>query len=809
MKQYTDAYIREKLDDMLTRYFGISFSEATQQQLYDALATLIRNELLKKRKDFNNAMKEQKAKRVYYLCMEFLVGRSLKNNLYNLGMTEAVRNILKERDFELEDLFEMEPDAGLGNGGLGRLAACFMDSLATLQYPATGFSICYEYGLFRQRLVDGWQTELPDVWLPGGEVWLMPRSDRKFSIKFDGRVEERWENGHLVSEHKDYTEVDAIAYDMMISGADSEIVSVLRLWRARNHNKFDMTSFSQGDYMRATREDNEAELISKVLYPSDDHYEGKSLRLKQQYFLVSASLQSILHDVMKLTQDIHELPDYAAIHINDTHPALVIPELMRILLDNYLLPWEEAWDIVTRTVAYTNHTVMAEALETWPQDLIQRKLPRIYNIIAEIDNRFRKNVWDKTGDPYNVEACAILFNNQVKMANLSVIGSHNVNGVSALHSEIIKDSVFNSFYRINPEKFSNVTNGIAHRRWLCQSNPELTALLSDCIGDGFVKNASELKKFEAFKKDEKVLKRLDEIKLHNKQNFSNYLAKTTGVQVDPMSRFDVQVKRLHEYKRQLMNALKIIYLYDELKANPDLDVTPQTFIFGAKAASGYYMAKEIIKLIYFIAQDIEKNPKIREKLKVVFLENYCVSLAERLMPASEISEQISTAGKEASGTGNMKFMINGALTLGTMDGANVEIFEAVGADNIFIFGNSAQEAEQLWKNGYDSMTYFLASEALQRTLASLQRGFAGVRFDNIYNYLIKGSGIADPYMCLADFTSYLAAHNRMDATYQDRKVWNQMSLVNIANAGIFAADRSIEDYAREIWNVKKISTKKH
>lgn len=807
----TDAITPKEMKDALTgklsRYFGVSLKEATPEQLYKAAVMTVRDILLEKRNAYHYKMKAKRAKRVYYLCMEFLLGRSLKNNVYNLGIKEQLSKALKGTGTTLEDLYELEPDAGLGNGGLGRLAACFMDALATQDYPAMGYSIRYEYGLFKQKIVDGWQTELPDVWLPGGEVWLTQRSDLMVHVKFDGKVVEEWTDQGLKIKQVDCQEVEAMPYDMMISGKDSEAVSVLRLWAARSVRNFDMRSFSEGDYVRCMQEDNEAELISKVLYPSDNHSEGKSLRLKQQYFLVSATLQNIVNDHIRRYGDLHSLPDLAAIHINDTHPALCIPELMRILMDEHGFSWDEAWDIVHRTVAYTNHTVMSEALEKWNEDLIERRLPRIYAIIKEINQRFCADMWNLfPGDWDKIERMSIMSHGQVRMANLSVVASHAVNGVSSLHSEIIKNSIFKDFNDAYPDRFTNVTNGIAYRRWLCQSNPELSDLIIDCIGDGFIHDALKLDEFKKFVNDELVLKRLDEIKLDNKKRLCDFTFKKENVVINPESIFDVQAKRLHEYKRQLLNAMYIINLYNELKDEPDKNVHPKTFIFGAKAAPGYYMAKRIIKLLCCLSEDLRKNPdsRIREKLSVVYLENYCVTMAETLMPAAEISEQISTAGKEASGTGNMKFMINGALTIGTLDGANVEMKAHVGDDNIFIFGMNAKQVEDLWKRGYDATAFYNNNATLQRVITALKQGFDGEKFEDIANYLLVNSPIADPYMCMADFSDFLAIHKKADDLYSDRNEWNKKSLLNIASSGYFSADRAIKEYAENIWKLKQI-----
>lgn len=801
----TKSIIKKNIEDKLTRYFGVVPTDASQDQLYKAVSMTVVDLLLEKKREFNKKLKEQKSKRVYYLCMEFLLGRSLKTNLYNLGLVDEYTKALKEMKVDLTSLYEMEPDAGLGNGGLGRLAACFMDSLASLEYPAMGFSLRYEYGLFKQKIIDGWQTEMPDVWLPGGEVWLTPRSDRVLKVRFGGWVSQREENGHLVTDYHDDTVVEAMPYDLLISGADSQIVSTLRLWRSRSINTFDMTSFSQGDYEKAMEKNSQAEVITKVLYPSDDHTAGKTLRLKQQYFLVSASIQNIVNDHIKRYGDIRTLPLKAAIHINDTHPALAIPELMRILMDDLGLGWDESWSIVTKTVAYTNHTVMAEAIETWNEDLVHRTIPRIYQIILEINRRFMEQMWALyPGDWDRINKLSLIGDNHIRMANLCVLGSHSVNGVSALHSDIIKRSIFKEFYLLDKNKFTNVTNGIAHRRWLNQSNRRLAKLLDEKIGHEWYMHADELKKFRAYVDDEKVLEELVKIKYQNKCDFANWLYKKQGIVIDPSTRFDVQVKRLHAYKRQLLNVLKIIYLYNILIEDPSADVTPQTYIFGAKAAPGYYHAKEVIELINYISKDISMHPEIKKKLNVAFIEDYCVTTAEMLIPASEISEQISLAGFEASGTSNMKFMINGAVTFGTMDGANVEICDSVGSDNIFIFGMSAKESDELFKNGYNSTYYYNNNKDLRKVVDRLKVGFAGKSFQNIVDYLLTSSGIADQYMCLADFENYIEVYHKMDQIYRDQKKFQQMSVINISEAGRFAADRSIEEYAKNIWNLKKL-----
>ena len=804
-KNPTSAEVKEELEGVLQRHFGCTAAEASREQIYKAAAITVRNKLSDKRSAYKKQVNRAGAKRVYYMCMEFLLGRSLKTNLHNLGLADAYEKALGQLGFDLDDLYECEPDAGLGNGGLGRLAACFMDSLSSLDYPATGFSICYEYGLFKQMIVDGMQVELPDVWLPGGEVWLVPRTDRIYKVRFGGRIKENWKDGHCEILYEDAEEIEAVPYDMMISGADSQAVSQLRLWKARDIQNFNMGLFTQGQYTRALEESTNAEIISKVLYPSDNHTEGKLLRLTQQYFLVSASVQSIIRDHMAVYGTLENLPDKVAIHINDTHPALCIPELMRILIDDYFFTWDQAWSIVTRTVSYTNHTVMPEALETWNEDLFRLKLPRIYTIVKEINERFCREAWEAfPGNWGRISKMSIIGYGQVRMANLSVIASHTINGVSELHSSILRDSTFKDFYRMYPERFDNVTNGVAHRRWLCYSNPKLAGLIDECIGTDYRHDPEKLAEFAKFADDAAVLDRVRAIKHDNKIKFANLLYQKTGKKIDTHSVFDVQIKRLHEYKRQLLNAMNIIGLYLDLKENPNLDMQPQTFLFGAKAAPGYDMAKRIIKLLCMLGKEIEKDPIISKKLSVVFLENYSVSMAEALVPSAEISEQISLAGKEASGTGCMKLMINGALTIGTLDGANVEMQEATGKENMFIFGLTASEVEQLWLSGYRAANYYASNEKLARIVNALTVGFAGESFADIAAYLLSGHGVADPYMCMADFESYRLTHEEMIRAYQDKKHWNQMSLYNIAAAGHFAADRSIEEYAQRIWKLKKV-----
>ncbi len=807
MKNYSSSVdVKNAIEEKLSRYFGCTAKDASIDQVYKAVAMTVKDVLTDKRGAFKNRVNAEGQKRVYYMCMEFLLGRSLRTNLCNLGLSDKYKEALSGMGVELDELYECEPDAGLGNGGLGRLAACFMDALSSLDYAATGFSICYEYGLFKQKIIDGMQIELPDVWLPGGEVWLVPRTDRIYHVRLGGRVKESWKDGHLDIIYEDCDEIEAVPYDMMISGGESEAVSSLRLWRARDIKNFNMGLFTQGQYAKALEDSTNAEIISKVLYPSDNHAEGKLLRLTQQYFLVSASCQSIIRDHMAVYGTLDNLADKVAIHINDTHPALCIPELMRILIDEYFYDWDRAWDTVVKVCSYTNHTVLPEALETWNEELFRLKLPRIYMIVREINERFSREAWKSfPGNWQRISNMCVIGYGQVRMANLSVIGSHSVNGVSKLHSSILTKSVFKDFYHMYPERFDNVTNGIAHRRWLCYSNPKLAELLDECIGEGYRKNSLELGNFAKFADDESVLQRVRDIKHQNKIAFANKLAAKTGKLIDTHSLFDVQIKRLHEYKRQLLNALNIIGLYLDIKENPNLDVVPKTFIFGAKAAPGYHMAKNIIKLIYCLGKEIEADPVVREKLAVVFLEDYNVSMAEALIPAAEVSEQISLAGKEASGTGCMKLMMNGALTIGTLDGANVEMLDALGGKDMYIFGLTSSEVDDLWLRGYSSAEFYQNNDRLRRIIARLNEGFAGESFADIATYLISGSGIPDPFMCLADFESYRTTHDRMIEDYANKAKWNRMSLMNIAASGYFTADRSINEYAEKFWNLKRLT----
>ncbi len=806
---FTHEDVKEILEKKISHNFGVGAEEATKEQVYKAVILTVRDILAEKRAKFRRNVKRQDAKRVYYMCMEFLIGPSLKNNLRNLGLEDAYASAVKELGYDIDELYADEPNPGLGNGGLGRLAACFMDSLTSLDYPATGFSLCYEFGLFKQKLIGGDQFEVPDVWIPGGGDWLVPRTDKKFTVRFGGKIQETWENGKCDITHVDYEEIQAIPYDMMISGSDCQAVNNLRLWKAQDVTNFDTKLFTQGQYMQVSEEESIAKSLTKYLYPSDQHMEGKILRLSQQYFLVSASLQNILADHLTHYGTLANFGEKNCIHINDTHPALCIPELMRILMDIYSFSWETAWEMVTKVMSYTNHTVMPEALECWNEDIFRLRLPRMHNIVCEITRRFCADLWNLyPGDWDRISRMSVIGNGQVRMANLSVVGSHTVNGVSALHSDILKKTVFHDFYKAEPEKFTNVTNGIAHRRWLCYSNPDLAALLDELISPAYRKDPETLGEFARFATDAQVVETVRKIKHANKERFAKWYQNRTGVAIDTHSIFDVQVKRIHEYKRQLLNALKIVALYNEIKENPNADIAPQTFVFGGKAAASYKVAKDIISFIWHLGQEIDKDPVAREKIRVVFLEDYNVSSAEILMPATDISEQISLAGKEASGTGCMKFMINGAMTIGTLDGANVEMAEAVGKDNIYIFGMNAKEVEELWRSGYSASTYYQNNAKLKAVVDRIEKGFNGQSFAHIAKYLLTGTDayrVADPFMCLADFNSYYKTYRTAVSDYKDRAAWTSKAIINIAGAGHFAADRSIREYAENIWGLEQVT----
>ncbi|MBR3421352.1 MAG: glycogen/starch/alpha-glucan phosphorylase [Ruminococcus sp.] len=790
--------IKQEFPKKLQALYSVTPEEASDKQVYQVLSSIIVEILGAKRQSFINHTHSVGGKQVYYLSMEFLMGRSLKTSLYNLEIADEVRAMLKEHTINLDKVYEYEPDAGLGNGGLGRLAACYLDGLATTGFPAMGYSICYEYGIFQQKLEDGWQTELPDNWLPGGSVWLVPKPELSIDIHFEGDLQEYWDNQYHYISHVNYNTVVATPYDMYVSGYGGEGVSVLRLWSAKAPS-FDMKMFNKGDYASALAQNSIANAISKILYPNDNHLEGKSLRLRQQYFLCAASIGDIVNNHMMVYGTLENLADKVAIHINDTHPTLAIPELMRILLDDCGYGWDQAWDIVTKTFAYTNHTVMAEALEKWDVNLVKHIIPRIFSIIVEINNRYCQSLMERNGgDSAKTTRMSIIKDNMIHMATLCVAASHSVNGVSKLHSEIIKESVFHDEYENTPEKFKNVTNGIAYRRWLYQSNPALTKLLKDTIGPKFIKDASELSKFRNSQNDKDVLEKLLAVKKQAKDSFAKYVKKNSGLILNTDSIFDVQVKRLHEYKRQHLNVMNILADYAYLLNNPDAPFTPKTYIFAAKAAPGYYLAKQIIKLIWAISEEIRKNPRISEKLQVVFLENYCVTLSEHLMPAADISEQISLAGTEASGTGNMKLMLNGAITLGTLDGANIEIKEAAGDENIVIFGMTTPEVNELKARGYDPQSYFKNDGRINEAIERMYHGINGCTFVDVADSL----RLRDPYMVLADFDSYRRAQAYITDCYNDKMKWAKMSLNNIAGAGIFSADRAVTEYADNIWHLR-------
>ena len=806
MEKFTKNSMKQAISDKLSLNFGCTVEEATDANMMKACAMVLRDQMSIQAVETRRKVRKKQLKQVHYMSLEFLMGRSLMKNAYNLGVLQPMREAVEEMGFKPAHIFDMEPDAGLGNGGLGRLAACYLDSLTTLEIPACGYSICYELGIFKQKIVDGQQMELPDNWKDQGDAWLIPRPDEVEEVHFGGTLREFWDGDRLHVVNEDYTKVLAVPCDMSVAGYDTTHTNTLRLWDAKSPTPIDMSAFNQGDYLRASEDRAMAEAIAKVLYPEDNHYEGKSLRLRQQYFFVSATVQSI---VRKHIQTYHTLTNFHeknVIQINDTHPALVIPELMRILMDDAGLDWETSWNITVNSVAYTNHTVLAEALERWPQTLMQTLLPRIWQILCEIARRWQAKATDfYCGDESKVKSMAVIWDGEVRMANLCIAGGMAVNGVSALHSDILRRDVFREACKMEPHKFKNVTNGIDHRRWLAEINPGLDKLICDLTGgsDYLHHPGAALPKLDKFASDKEVLLRLEQIKQANKAAFAKYAKRAQGFVLNTDAIFDVQVKRLHEYKRQLLNVMHIIHIYNQLRDNPNMDFRPHTFLFGAKAAPGYAVAKRIIHLINSLADQINNDPVCKDKLQVFFLENYRVSMAEVLMPASEVSQQISTAGKEASGTGNMKFMMNGALTVGTLDGANVEMHEVLGDENMFLFGLKTEEVKEMRDTGYNPFSLYSRDPNLHRILDQMGAGFRdGVRYDDLVQRLLMGgSSPADEYMLLADFASYCAAERRMVETYADRKKWNQMSLHNIARSGIFAADRSIADYAETIWHV--------
>ncbi len=798
----TTEELKTAIAGKLHHHFGRTVADATTVQLFRACALVMRDIMSHFLINHANQETPPDTRQVHYLSLEFLLGRSLMKNAFNLGLLNNLKDALASFNVDPTEVFETEPDPGLGNGGLGRLAACYIDSMTTLDIPATGYSMCYEFGIFRQKIIDGCQIEMPDDWKDVGDVWLIPRLDEIEEVRFGGVVDQQWENGKLRIDHRDYVTVKAVPMDMPISGYNTNHVNLLRLWDAKSPTPIDLGLFSRGEYMKAVEQHAMAELITKVLYPDDNHFEGKSLRLKQQYFFVSATVQNIVRRHKKKKPSFGSFHLEHVIHINDTHPALVIPELMRILLDQEGYSWDTAWYIVTHSVAYTNHTVMAEALERWPQQLFIMLLPRVWDILCEINRWYIENLQVRyPHDQEKISKMAIVWDGEVRMANLCAAVCYAINGVSELHSNLLRTNVFKDVYDSHPSKFHNVTNGIDHRRWLAQINPGLHDMITELIGDRYLVEPSQLQRLDEFAGDESVLMNLAAIKRRNKRRMADYIFKNAGVLVDPDSMFDVQVKRLHEYKRQMLNVFHVIHLYNLIRDNPSIEMRPRTVIFGAKAAPGYHTAKRIIQLICCVAEQINSDPIVADRLKVVFLENYCVSQAEVLMPASELSEQISLASTEASGTGNMKFMINGALTIGTLDGANIEIAERAGDDNAFIFGLHAEDVLLLQRDqSYIPSQYYNKNADLRRIVDEMASGFSGKAFQDLVDGLLIGANAPpDRYFLLADFDSYCDAHLRAEKHYADLIAWNRSSLANIAGAGHFAADRSIEQYKKYIW----------
>ena len=808
--------IKASIIGKLQRYNGRTIEEASNGQIYRALASTVRDQIMQKWMISREERKMNNNKRLFYLSVEFLMGRSLYTNILNLVSLDAYKQALDELHIDVDKVLQEEPEPALGNGGLGRLAACFMDSLASLDLPAMGCSIRYEYGLFRQKIVDGQQVELPDYWLGNGNVWEMPVMEDACEVHFNGHVEMGNENGRTVFRHVGYNTVEAVPYDMPLVGYDTSTVNSLRLWSARAPKRIDLSDFNHGHYVQASEEKELAEAISNILYPEDNHYEGKLLRLKQQYFFTSATLQYILKDFKKLNgTNWSKLPEKVVIHINDTHPGLAIPELMRLLMDEEGLGWDEAQQIVSRTMAYTNHTIMAEALEKWPEDMVKSLLPRIYQILVEMNKRLCARLWNFfPGEAERVGRMAIIAYGYIHMANLCVAMTFSTNGVSKLHGDILKQETFHDFYLVMPEKFSAITNGITHRRWLMACNPELTKLICDTIGTDWVKDPELLHDLAPYADDAAFREQFEKIKHNNKVRLSNFLKEHQGAIVDPNFIFDAQSKRLHEYKRQMLNALHILVLYNRIVNDPSFTMQPRVFIFGSKAAPGYNRAKLIIRFINGLSALIAKHPRASKMLQVVFLENYDVSSAQLLIPATEISEQISTASKEASGTGNMKYMMNGAITIGTMDGANVEISEQVGMDNIYIFGMRSDTVLDMYRErNYNPMTIFETNQELRLALTQMIDGTvlpdAPSALQDLYHSLLIGDwgNMADPFFVLKDFGSYSMAQRRIDADYADRDKWNRMAVINTAMSGVFCSDRTIREYNDTIWHLDPLKRK--
>ena len=791
-----------------------NLEEASQQEIYQAVCYAVKDVIIDNWLKTQKAMDEQDPKILYYMSMEFLMGRALGNNLINLTAYKQVQEALEEMGLNLNLLEDQERDPALGNGGLGRLAACFLDSLATLGYPAYGCGIRYKYGMFKQQIRDGYQVEVPDNWLKNGYPFELKRPEYAKEVKFGGYVAQEYDEatGRVNFVQKDYQSVNAIPYDMPIVGYDNDVVNTLTIWDAEAIQDFSLDSFDKGDYHKAVEQENLAKTIVEVLYPNDNHYEGKELRLKQQYFFISASVQRAVAKYKKHHDDITKLYEKVTFQLNDTHPTVAVPELMRILMDVEGLGWDEAWEITTKTCAYTNHTIMAEALEKWPVDLFSRLLPRIYQIVEEINRRFLIQVREQyPGDEEKVRQMAVIYDGQVHMARLAIVGGYSVNGVAKLHTEILKKQTLKDFYEMTPEKFNNKTNGITQRRFLLHGNPLLADWVTEYAGNGWITDLPKIKKIAELADDTQAQKEFMEIKHKNKVRLAKYIKEHNGIDVDPNSIFDVQVKRLHEYKRQFMNILHIMYLYDRLKKNPDMPFYPRTFIFGAKASAGYERAKAIIKLINSVGDVVNNDPTIKGKIKVVFIEDYRVSNAELIFAAADVSEQISTASKEASGTGNMKFMLNGAPTLGTMDGANVEIVQEVGKENAFIFGLTAQQVIDYENHGgYNPMDYFNNDQDIRRVLMQLINGEYAPddteRFRDLYNSLLntKSSDRADTYFILADFKSYAAAQREVEKAYRDEKGWARMAMLNMACSGKFTSDRTIQEYVDELWHLDKV-----
>ena len=812
MQTFDKEAIKKSIIDNVKNQFRKTIDEATPQQVYQAVAYAVKDVIIDNWIATQKTFDDLKVKKVYYLSMEFLMGRALGNNIINLGEQKEIREALEELGFDLNAIEDQEPDPALGNGGLGRLAACFLDSLATLGYPAYGCGIRYHYGMFKQKIENGYQIEVPDEWLKNGYPFEIRRAEYATEVKFGGYVKTVWNGQRNVFVQEGYQSVLAVPYDMPIVGYGNNVVNTLRIWDAQPINTFSLTAFDKGDYQKAVEQENLAKNLVEVLYPNDNHYAGKELRLKQQYFFNSASLQVAIKKFKEQNEDIHMLPEKVVFQMNDTHPTVSVAELMRILLDEEHLEWEDAWDITTRCCAYTNHTIMAEALEKWPIELFSRLLPRIYQIVEEINRRFLLEVGQKYPNNYEkVKKLAIIFDGQVKMAHLAIVAGFSVNGVARLHTEILKKQELRDFYEMMPEKFNNKTNGITQRRFLLHGNPLLAQWVTDKIGNEWITDLPHISKLAIYAEDEKCRQEFMNIKYQNKLRLAKYIKEHNGIDVDPRSIFDVQVKRLHEYKRQLLNILHVMYLYNQLKDNPGIDMVPRTFIFGAKAAAGYQIAKKTIKLINSVADVINNDKSINGKIKVVFIEDYKVSNAEIIFAAADVSEQISTASKEASGTGNMKFMLNGALTLGTMDGANVEIVEEVGEDNAFIFGLTSDEVINFENNGgYNPVEIFNTDQEIRRVLMQLINGYYAPQdpelFRDIYNSLLntKNSAKADTYFILKDFHSYADAQQRVEAAYRDETKWAKAAMMNVACSGKFSSDRTIEEYVRDIWHLKKV-----